>query len=79
MLRTNASVLCIRALGRGGTALTGQAGVLMIADGLLGQPVEDFILPVTETLDPFLHVSHHLTLDGRLRIVEVGVEAAGFD
>ena len=46
----------------------------MVPDGLFGQSADDFVLLVSEALDPSLHVLEHLTLDLAVGVVEVGVE-----
>lgn len=80
MLRLYTRVLGIslRGVVVGTTAWRGgEADVLMVAHGLLGEAAEHLVLLPTEALDPALHVLEHLSLDVGVAVVEVGVEAEG--
>lgn len=74
MLSLDTSVLREAAGVRRRLVITGQTNVLVVADALFGQAIEDFLLPVSKALHPFLHVLHHLSLDLRVGVMEVGVK-----
>lgn len=74
MLRLEAHILRITTLSSRGTTFASQADILMIANGILRKPVQNFMLTSTQSLDPFTHEFHHFALNLRITVMEVWME-----
>jgi hypothetical protein len=63
------------ALGSRFPSFARQANILMIANSLFRETAED-VMTIGNAVNPVRHVLHHLALNLRIAVVEIGVEQA---
>lgn len=76
MLNVVCLAICKRPLRGWSPTISSESDILMIADGLLAQPLQCRMLLATKFAYPVGHILHHLPLNFGIFVMEVRVEQA---
>ena len=74
-LRLDTSIMTHSSCVRWARVVAGCTYIAVIANGIFGQISDDLVLSVTMTVEPRLHVLHHLALNLRLKVMKVRMKA----